>query len=332
MSMRPQVLSYLFVALATHAWLRTSEDGKARWWLVPMAWVWAMVHGMWSVGIVIGVVALLGLALDRAVTRRQWLRLAAIPVLSVVVSALTPVGPKLFSAVLEVNSRGQYFAEWQPADFTKGNCIALLLLLGLVLLRWSRRKSSFSWTEIGLVVLALGWALYTQRTVTVAAAMLVPFAAMATQDGLKVYYPRVRRETIAVVAGALACLAVLAVLVPRTADEPPPDPDWYATTLADLPAGTKIINDWGEGGYLMWRFPKLDFMMNGYGDLFTDAELQRNYTMDATLPGWDDDVERSGADYALLVPGSRLAYDLQHLEHWSVLERSDEIMLMHAPN
>ncbi len=28
-------------------------------------------------------------------------------------------------------------------------------------------------------------------------------------------------------------------------------------------------------------------MMNGYGDLFTDSELQRNYQLDETLPGWD---------------------------------------------
>ena len=61
-----------------------------RWWLVPLTWVWAMVHGMWPVGIIIGLVALVGLALDRAVTRRQWLRLAAIPVLSVVAAGAHP--------------------------------------------------------------------------------------------------------------------------------------------------------------------------------------------------------------------------------------------------
>ena len=77
--MRPQVLSYLLIAVTTAAWLETRRDGKVRWWLVPLAWVWAMVHGMWPVGIIIGLVALVGLALDRAVTRRQWLRLAAIP-------------------------------------------------------------------------------------------------------------------------------------------------------------------------------------------------------------------------------------------------------------
>ena len=72
--------------VAGHA-ARTS---KVRWWLVPLAWVWAMVHGMWPVGIIIGLVALVGIALDRAVTRRVWLRLAAIPLLSIVVAGADP--------------------------------------------------------------------------------------------------------------------------------------------------------------------------------------------------------------------------------------------------
>ena len=35
----------------------TAEDGKLRWWLVPLTWAWANLHGMWSVGIIIGIVA-----------------------------------------------------------------------------------------------------------------------------------------------------------------------------------------------------------------------------------------------------------------------------------
>ena len=105
--MRPQVISYLLVALTTAAWMRTREDGRARWWLIPMTWVWAMCHGMWPIGIVIGLVALVGIAADRTADRRDLLRLSAIPVGSAVVAALTPVGPALYPAVLLVGGRGQ---------------------------------------------------------------------------------------------------------------------------------------------------------------------------------------------------------------------------------
>jgi hypothetical protein len=331
MSMRPQVLSYLLIAVTTEAWLATRSDGKARWWLVPLAWVWAMVHGMWPVGLIIGLVALVGLALDRAVTRRQWLRLASIPVLSAVASALTPVGPALYAAVLEVNSRGQYFSEWQPPDFKHGNTIALLILLALVVLRLARKTSPMAWTELLLVMLAGGWALYTNRTVMVAAVMLVPFAAIALQELLRERPPISRLEMSSVLAGTAGCLVVLALLVPRTADHPPDDyPDWLSA-LDELPAGTAVLNDWGEGGYLMWRFPDLNFVMNGYGDIFTDDELARNYQLDATNAGWPESARATRAQYALLRPGARLTYALDTLEGWRVTHRGDELVLLEAP-
>jgi hypothetical protein len=328
LSMRPQVLSYLLVAVTTAAWMSSRADGRARWWLVPLTWVWAMCHGMWPVGIVIGLVAVVGIALDRGLPRRDLLKLAAVPVASAVAAALTPVGPALYPAVLLVGSRGQYFAEWQPADFTKPSSIALLLLLGIALARMMRRRTPSSWTEILLVGLAIAWAVYTTRTIGVAAMMLVPLTASAV-GGSRSDRPT-RGETLGVVLAAVACLVALAVAVPRTVDDAPKDPSWSAA-LDDLPAGTKVIDDWGGGGYFMWRWPQLDLVMNGYADIYTDDELDRNYRLDATNPGWLATVKSTGARYALLRPGSRLAYGLEVLEDWQVLHRSDDLVLLTAP-
>jgi hypothetical protein len=93
-----------------------------------------------------------------------------------------------------------------------------------------------------------------------------------------------------------------------------------------------VLNDWGEGGYLMWRFPDLNFVMNGYADIFTDDELARNYQMDGTNAGWLAAVRGTGTTIALLRPGSRLAYNLDTLEGWSVTERSDKLVLLEAPD
>ena len=132
------------------------------------------------------------------------------------------MGPALYSAVLEVNSRGQYFAEWQPPNFTEGNTIALLILVGVVVLRLARKTLGDPWTELLLLMLAGGWALYTDRTVMVAAMMLVPFAAAAHPGGTARAAAACRawrgRRSF---AGAVGCLSVLALLVPRTADQPP---------------------------------------------------------------------------------------------------------------
>ena len=324
MSMRPQVLSYLLIAVTTAAWLQTRQDGKVRWWLVPLTWVWAMLHGMWPIGIIIGLVALVGLALDRAVTRRQWLRLAAIPALSAVAAALTPVGPALYSAVLEVNSRGQYFAEWQPPDFTNGNAIALLVLVGDR--GHPARSRALGPLVDGAAPPAAGRRVgrVPNRTVHRGGRDVRPLRRRGHPGGAAAKRPPVsRRSAASVFGGAVVCLAVLAFSSrePRTS-RPPTYPDWLSA-LDDLPAGTAVLNDWGEGGYLMWRFPDLNFVMNGYGDIFTDDELARNYQMDATNAGWLESVKGTGATYALLRPGARLAYGLDRLEGWTVAERSD---------
>ena len=160
LSMRPQVISYLLVAVVVGAWLRTARDGRVRWWLVPLVWVWAMLHGMWPVALVIGAAAVVGLALDRA-PRRLLVRAAAVPVASAVVAALTPVGPELYTAVAAVGSRSQYFAEWGSPDWTSWEYGALALLLVLTgLAMWRRRHNP--WTEIVLVALAVAFAVYSR--------------------------------------------------------------------------------------------------------------------------------------------------------------------------
>ena len=57
-------------------------------------------------------------------------------------------------------------------------------------------------------------------------------------------------------------------------------------------------------------------MVNGYGDIYTDAELARNFRIDGGSPGWVADVKGLDARYALLRTGSELAYGLQTLQDW----------------
>jgi hypothetical protein len=328
LSMRPQVISYLLVAVVVGAWLRTGHDRRVRWWLVPLVWVWAMLHGMWPVALVIGAAAVVGLALDR-LPRSVLVRAAAVPVASAVVAALTPVGPELYTAVAAVGSRSQYFAEWGSPDWTSWEFGALALLLVLtVLAMWRRRRNT--WTELVLVALALAFAVYSERTVPVAAAMIAPLLAGPLQA---VVGPRPavdRRERLVGSGGVLAALVVLAVAVPFTSAHPPEQTASLDRALSALPAGTKVVDDWGQGGYLMWRYPQLDLMMHGYGDTFTTDELRRNTALIVLGPGWEESLHASGARVALLRPWSRLAVVLGQ-QGWRTVQESDALVLLRAP-
>ena len=329
LSMRPQVLSYLLVAVVTSAWLRTRHDGRIRWWLVAITWLWGMLHGMWPVALVVGVVAVAGLALDRA-PRRLVLQALAVPLASAVAAALTPVGPALYTAVLAVGSRSDFFVEWNPPDYTTTSTLTVGLLLALTATAmWKRAHNS--WTEILLLVLAGGFAVYSLRTVPVAAAMIVPLAAGPLQDLFARRTPAGRGERVMVTAGSLLALAVLALVVPHTANGLPEEPAWLDPALSQLPPGTKVLDDWGWGGYYMWRYPQLDLLMHGYGDTFTTAELNRNNGMLALDPGWDQALRGTGARVAVIRSYSRLAYALTDQEHWRVVNSSDTVVMLRAP-
>ncbi|HCB05452.1 MAG TPA: hypothetical protein DEQ43_14610 [Nocardioides bacterium] len=335
MSMRPQQISYILVVVTTAAWLRARETGRVPWWLVPVAWVWTMCHGMWPIGIVIGLVAVAGLGLDREHPRRVLLRMLAVPVLSALVSLLTPVGPGLFEAVLRVSSRAKYFYEWGPPDFTELPKVTLLVLLALAIVPRMRRGKT-PWFDLLLIGLAALWAVYSMRTVPVAACLVAPLAAAGVQAVLTDRTgadrpPARRRERIGVAAGYALALATLALVVPHTADEPLATPAWMDDALGDLPAGTAVVDETAFGGYLMWCFPQLDLVIHGYGDTFTDAELERNADLDAARAGWRELLIRTGAEYAVLPPGSPLAYNLRAVEHWEVLESSPDVELLQAP-
>jgi hypothetical protein len=330
-SMRPQVLSYIATALTVGLWLAVRHGSRVSvWWLVPLTWLWAMCHGMWPLGVIISFAAVVGLVLDREVRGTRALRMAAVPVVAGLAGGLlTPVGAKLLPAVLVVNSRGQYFSEWKPPDFTMPNCLALLAVLLVTVLVMVRRGSD--WFTIALVGLAAGFAVYSARTVPVAATMLVPLAAVQLQRPIGPVQRLRRGERSLVLGASVATLAVLAVLVPRTSDIPPPQPTWVDPTLSAMPDGTRILNESVFGGYLMWRYPGLDFMFSGYGDIYTTDQLKAMSEINDLKPGWDDMIRDARPAYAFLDPESALAYALTHGEGWTVVHSDEDVEMLAPP-
>jgi hypothetical protein len=331
LSMRPQTWSFLLVAVIAAAWFRTREDRRLRWWLIPLTWLWAMVHGMWPLGIGIGLVAIVGMALDHAPGRPSTRRALLVPGLSAGAAAITPVGPNLYGAVLEVGSRKSYFSEWSTPEFTRPSVVLLGAFLALTIAVMARQGRR-SWFDLAFLLVAAGCAVWSWRTVPVSAMLMVPLAAQQVGSASPERPRRVPVVEKALLAGAgVVALVALAVLVPHTSNDPPAQPAWVDPALSSLPTGTKVYGSWDWGGYLMWRYPQLDLLMHGYGDTFTDAELQRNTDIEGLAPGWDDELRRTGCRIAVLRPTSPVAYALQHQLGWKVVHSSPTIEELRAP-
>jgi hypothetical protein len=331
LSARPQVMSYVLVVVTVDAWLRTVEDGRPRWWLVPLTWFWAMYHGMWPVGIALGGVVLIGMALDRRTTARRLLTLALVPLLSAVAAALTPVGPELYAQEVRVQSRARFFSEWHSPNFSSHACLALALILVVMLMALLRGRRP-EWVTILLFLVSAACAVWTWRTVPAAAAVLVPLAAGPLQDWLgRRSKPPGRRELAAVVVGCLVAAGALGVAVRGQTPDPTGQPTWLQPAMTSLPSGTEVLSTWGTSAILMWRFPDLDLISHGYGDTYTVPELQRSADIQSVAPGWVEDLRQTGAKVAVLPPDDALAYALTHEEHWQVVHHSDDLEMLTAP-
>ena len=325
LSPRPQVMSYLFVVVIVFAWLATERDGRPRWWLVAVAWVWAPIHGMWPLAFIIGTVCVLGIALNRTFDRSRLARLAIIPVLSAVVPLLTPAGVHLYSAVLLVGSRAEYFDEWGPTDFHEPAAIALAVMLVIVVVYAVRTRPS--WLFVLLLLTSAGWAVYATRTTPVAAAIAAPLLARALQS---VIPPSGRTGTVertSVLTLGVLSLAALGVVAATRADDQVV-PRWTDQRLEALPPGTRVLDDWTSGPYYLWKHPELSLVMHGYGDVFTDDEIERNRDIMQLAPAWDDLVDDLDAEAALITTDSPLGYALTHDDRWKVVEQDEDFVFL----
>ena len=273
---RPQLVSIALAAVVTAAWLSSARDGRARWWLVPMTWVWACSHGMWFVSPLVGGAVVLGLLLNRDRTK-PLRRLGVVALSCALVAAITPAGPSLLLAPLSVSGYTRFVSEWDPPRLSSPPVAVTLLLLAVVAAIWVRSGRRVSWAPVLVWVVALGWALAYTRTVAVAAAMAAPLVVAVVSSVLppepvesRPQAVRRRRvEWITLVVSVVISGVLAAVVLPATTATPDRMPAGLDAALDRLPAGTVVFDEYGLGGYLRYRHPDLVPVIDERTELFT---------------------------------------------------------------
>jgi hypothetical protein len=287
---------------------------------------------MWFFGVVIGVVALVGIALDRAVSARQWGRLALVPLTSLAAAAVTPTGPELLLSPFAVGGTTQFIEEWLPPSLKQPGFIFFLLLVAAVVLIWARARDRARWTEMLLVGLAIGLALLYSRTVAMGAAILAPVAAMTIQRLLPAEpEPRTRREVGLTIGLTTLGLVVAALLVPSRAATPTWGANDLDARLAALPQGTVVCNDYGVGGWLIWRHPDLRPTVDGRTEIYDPGYVSTHVDFERAAPGWQAYVTRNGCRFALLGRNQPVVEALVAQSRWTVVQRGAQYVLLRAP-
>ncbi len=333
-SARPQVVTFILLGVTTAAWLRTAADGRPRWWLVPLSYLWSCSHGLWPAGVMVGGAVVCGLVADRSYRPPELLRLACIPTLSVAGGVVTPAGPGLLLASREIGKSTQYVEEWSPASLRSPYLAATIAMAAVVLVVWARRQTKTSWAHLAVWLLAVAWALTYGRTVALGAVMLAPLAAGAVDSVL----PRERRTPVPavahrlIVAGGFGSAAVVALFVASaTSSAPEGVPTHLDSALSRLPSGTVVFNDYALGGWLLYKHPNVAAVIDGRSELYAHSYVADYVSALSATPGWERTVAATHARYALLPGANALAGALEGQWHWTRQADQQGFVLLVAP-
>ena len=234
---RPVVVSYLLLAALV---LALALGDRARWVVVPLIWLWAGIHGSWLIG--------LGLVMLVAVSRRS-LRTASVGAVAAVATLATAHGIGAWSIVVSFarsSSALDYMTEWNAPDF--GSILQAPYLIVIVGLIVAAVKGRIAMSDLWVAVPFMLLGFVSQRTVPVAALVLLPFAARS----VKVSLPTVARRFNALPWFILSTLIAVAV-VAHTWIPHGFDTDRFPSNAAlEAVATERFFHDDVVGGYLIY--------------------------------------------------------------------------------
>lgn len=334
LSARPQVISLTLLAVVMGCWLRAWEDQRVPWVLVPVTWVWATAHGLWSAGVIVSVVSVVGLVLDRRVDRRTGWKMAAVPVLSVVAACLTPLGPRLLTTQLAVGARTHLIGEWQATSFRTVPAFVVGLMAAVLVVLWASGGRRVAWTHLLLFLVACGWVALVTRMVACGAVVLAPLLAAGLQGLVDERTPLARPgrgEKLAVAGGVLGCLLALGLVVPHTATGPGQVPSAFTARLAALPTGSHVVVEDATGAWIEWRFPGLQPTIDGMLDAYPVSYISDFGAFRDVAPGWQRFLARTHARDAVVLADSPLSAAMQDQLHWRVVQKDGAWVYLVAP-
>jgi hypothetical protein len=336
---RPQLVSFVLFAVTVHAWCGMVQDRRPRWWLVPLFWVWACSHGLWAFGLAVGAVLLAASIADPDTrpSRREVGRLAGLWGACLAAVAATPLGPQLLLTPLQVAGNASMIAEeWRATPLNNVFSWAALTMVAGTAVLWAVRPARRPWWQLALLGFGAACVLWMWRLVPLGCIAVAPLLAGALQESIasrrEPVGPRERRS---LVVGVVALLAVAAVAATgptaSTAQRYPGGLRPVDAALADLPAGTVVMADFGISGWLLHEHPALTPVADLRGEIYSRAHLKAYADTLTARPGWSQFVESTGATAAVLGTDSALADALRNRSGWTVRATTDDFIVLTPP-
>ncbi|MBT8206816.1 MAG: hypothetical protein KJO18_00980 [Acidimicrobiia bacterium] len=299
---RPVLLSVVFLA----AMVVIIDRPAVAWAAVPLMWVWAAVHGSWTLGL-----GLLLLGALRSRDGRHWRALGA----GLLVVHLTAHGVAIWSillAFLRNRAALQYISEWGLPDLTDPVLAPIIVLLGGAAYGFATKRLVLS--DLWVVIPFAVYGLTSTRSVVLSAVVLAPFVATSLRPKTTVEMPLQPvwhwGIAVALVVGSVAFVMTSSAGLDRKVFPP------EAQMLTD----ETFVHDDRLGGYLIYlghRSVFVDDRAELYGAAFFsdyDAALRSADAMESVL-------DRYGLSRALVLSDQAVLRDIDL--GWTVEPFSD---------
>lgn len=358
---RTQLVSLLGLAVLMRVWQQI-QRGHRHWngALPPLFLLWANLHGGFTAGLFLLSLFVLG-SLCARICADHWPALTAWlnePVLTwadlrqvmlafgiaAAVTCLNPYGWWLYVEIYDsLTDRFMIdtLREWQPVSFQgwAGQAYGFYLVgLAFLIAGWYRRVEPVRWM---MLVIVLALSLLHWRNVSLFLIVSLPLVAEllapATEACLRAAPVLRTFAGLILFALAIAAASVLSLWAPEHMSKVwrsgTAAPDYFEQTDYPIEAvrwirnhhhdvGTRLYNDYGYGGFLLWQLPGKKIFIDGrmpawrIGNrrIFQDyVDLNRENSPELSL------LDRYGVDWALIPRGSALAQVLETHPGWKVL-------------
>jgi hypothetical protein len=292
-AIRPHMIGYLLLIVELFL-LHLGQTRNPRWFLglPPLFAIWINCHGSFFFGIALAGVFLFSswfnfhsgsLVATRWDPRsRRTLILAW--VLSVAALFVNPIGAKLvfypLNTMLDMGTSFSPISEWQPLQFSNGRSFAFLGILGCIFLLVIVRRTELLWQELMLLAVGTWFAASHLRMLFVFGLLAAPILSRLLSDTWDGYdAERDHPVPNAVLIAASLLFAFLAFpnrqnLATQVEEHSPVKAVEFIKTHN---LSGPMLNEWDDGGYLIWAAPEHPVFIDGRGDPFGETGVMAEF-------------------------------------------------------
>jgi hypothetical protein len=372
---RPHIFSWLLTLLWFHL-LDTSETtpsgGKSLLWLPLLMLLWVNIHGGFLMGFfLLGIYALTNFLCflrsknpaERGVTRKRFIRIVLIGMVSAWASVMNPFGFHLYVHIYRYLSNRflmNQINEFQSPNFhgIAQQCFVLLALVTIATFAWKKRRPRA--VELLVALFAVAGGLYASRNLPTSSILLTliiaPYLSERSRERNDAE-PRPVRETgrlemfaarmqamdkklrgslwpiALMVLGTWACLhggriGAHQLISAGFSEKQFPAGAVDAMQQRHISGPVFLPDSWG--GYVIYRvYPAVKVIDDDRHDLYGEQFFKNYLVITRVEPGWEKLLTQLSADWVLMPKNSPLSAALTGKAGWAVEYQDCTAVLFH---